>query len=128
MNVLCTVCSQDKDIPLLTEIFTEGQLVGCTVKGLGSGSGKHGGKADSKRVELSLHTSLLNEGLTIDSIHEGMALTACVKSVEDHGFVLTFGLPALSGFLLKRDLGEGATLRKGQLIQCVAGQCVFFLP
>lgn len=93
----------------------------CTVKGLGSGSGKHGGKADSKRVELSLCPSLLNEGLTIDAIHEGMALTACVKSVEDHGFVLTFGVLSLSGFVLKRDLGEGGALRKGQLVQCVAG-------
>ncbi len=51
-----------------------------------------GGKKRKKRVQLSLHVARANEGLGAEGVKEGAALPACVRSVEDHGYLLTFGI------------------------------------
>nr|BAC79783.2 putative pre-rRNA processing protein RRP5 [Oryza sativa Japonica Group]BAD31015.1 putative pre-rRNA processing protein RRP5 [Oryza sativa Japonica Group] len=45
-------------------------------------------------------------------------LTAQVKSIEDHGYILHFGVSSFSGFMPKADR-ESAKIESGQLIQCV---------
>ncbi|ONK63120.1 uncharacterized protein A4U43_C07F11620 [Asparagus officinalis] len=52
-----------------------------------------------KRIWLSLCLSLLYKGLTLDAVQDRMVLTAQVKSVEDHGNILHFGVPLFTGFL-----------------------------
>eukprot|EP00850_Spirogloea_muscicola_P009207 SM000051S17567 [mRNA] locus=s51:399348:414396:+ [translate_table: standard] len=109
--------------PALDELFCIGQLVACVVRAqLGPED-----VAKKKRAELSLRLSLVNDGFSAETAHEGMVVTACVKSVEDHGCVLTFGPPDVSGFLsheaqtLNGERAEGtAEPRKvGQLIPCL---------
>jgi rRNA biogenesis protein RRP5 len=54
-----------------------------------------------KHVELTIRESVLNRGLTIESIKPGMKLTGAVKSVEDHGYIISLGTSACTGFVRK---------------------------
>ncbi len=94
--------------PPLAVQFAPGQLVRCCVVALGAGSGD----GASKRVELSLRLSRLVGAAAfppLSSLRPGRALPATVRSVEDHGYVLTFGPPGLSGFL-PRKLAPASTI------------------
>lgn len=85
-------------IPSLTQLFTPGQFVrGCILDlndGEDSGAAAKGKGASKKRkgIDMSLQLKHVSSGLAVDAIHQGMALPACVKTVEDHGYVLTFGI------------------------------------
>jgi len=45
-----------------------------------------------KKIWLSLRVGKVNASLGKEALVEGMALPACVKNVEDHGYSLTFGI------------------------------------
>lgn len=121
----------DKEVPLLSDLFSVGQLVACTVRKLeltqekkGRGKPEKEGKNEKRgrRIELSLKLGYLYDGLSIEAVYEGQALTAVVTSIEDHGYLLSFGVPAVSGFLLHRNYLDGtgtSKLRTGQLVQGV---------
>ena len=49
----------------------------------------HKGK---RAIELSLHMAKVNEGLGAESLTAGLQLAACVRSIEDHGFLLSLGI------------------------------------
>ncbi|XP_050226780.1 rRNA biogenesis protein RRP5 [Mercurialis annua] len=99
----------------LQNIFYTGQLVSCTVLQLDVDK-KDSGK---RKIWLSLRLSLLQKGFSLDAVQEGMVLTAYVKSVEDHGFILHFGLPSFMGFLPKNSQDESRSLelKTGQRLQ-----------
>ncbi|GMP97192.1 hypothetical protein CsSME_00045548 [Camellia sinensis var. sinensis] len=50
-----------------------------------------------------------------------MVITAYVKSIEDHGYILHFGLPSFTGFMSKNSQAESREIRVniGQLLQGV---------
>ena len=124
----------------LSSLFHVGQLVRCVITNIQHGSGdddnknKHNDaaaddvetknktkskkKKKKKRVEASLHVSKINSGLSIDSVRPGCVLPACVKSVEDHGYVLSFGIRGTTGFLPKKDLkvNHPLSLVEGSLV------------
>nr|GMD39703.1 rRNA biogenesis protein RRP5 isoform X1 [Ipomoea batatas] len=79
----------------LSGLFHVGQLVSCIVLHLDDDK-KEAGK---RKIWLSLRLALLHKNLTLDAIQEGMILSAYIKSTEDHGYILHFGLPSFSGFL-----------------------------
>ncbi|CAM8882388.1 unnamed protein product [Rhodiola kirilowii] len=87
---------KDKDTEsLLPSMFEVGQLVSCIVLQLDDDKKEKG----KRKIWLSLRLSLLQKGFTFDAIHEGMILRAHVKSIEDHGYLLDFGLSSFTGFL-----------------------------
>lgn len=49
-----------------------------------------------KHVGLSLRVRRLHAGLTAASLEAGMGLTACVASIEDHGYILNLGIKVRS--------------------------------
>ncbi|GLJ04920.1 hypothetical protein SUGI_0006550 [Cryptomeria japonica] len=102
---------------ILADLFSVGQLVPCVVCKLEHE--KDGTPERSKKkIWLSLRLSLLHKGLSIDSVQDEMVIMACVKSIEDHGYILSFGLPSLSGFLPRNKEGSNdSQLKKGQLVQ-----------
>ncbi|KAJ6846908.1 rRNA biogenesis protein RRP5 [Iris pallida] len=107
--------NKDTENNTLCNMFRVGQLVSCIV--LKVDDDKREGKGN-KRIWLSLRLSLLYKGLTLDAVQDGMVLTAEVKSVEDHGYILQFGVSSISGFLPRSGQADGE-LSKGQLLQCV---------
>ncbi|XP_044501490.1 rRNA biogenesis protein RRP5 [Mangifera indica] len=99
----------------LPSVFHVGQLVSCIVLQLDDDKKENG----KRKIWLSLRLSLLHKGFTLDAIQEGMVLTAYVKSVEDHGYILHFGLPSFTGFLPKNSQAEsrGIEVNPGKLLQ-----------
>lgn len=55
-----------------------------------------GSKEQRRRIHLSLRLSRLALGLTSSALVEGACLPGCVTSVEDHGYLLMFGIQVLS--------------------------------
>lgn len=100
---------------LLSSIYHTGQLVSCIVLQLDDDKKEKG----KRKLWLSLRLALLHKGLTLDVIQEGMVLSAYVKSIEDHGYMLHFGPPSFTGFIPK-DSQPGSRVTKmntGQLLQ-----------
>ncbi|KAF8085254.1 hypothetical protein N665_0674s0019 [Sinapis alba] len=106
--------TEDDETELLRDIFSVGQLVPCIVLQLDDDK-KEAGK---RKIWLSLRLSLLHKGFSLDSFQLGMVVTANVKSVEDHGYILHFGMPSITGFIKKSNDGN-QELKTGQLIQGV---------
>lgn len=48
---------------------------------------------------LSLHVAKVNAGLGPEALAQGLQLAACVRSVEDHGFLLDIGVQVCSALL-----------------------------
>ncbi|KAI3446386.1 hypothetical protein Pfo_003051 [Paulownia fortunei] len=105
----------DVESGFLSRIYHEGQLVSCTVLQVDDDR-----KEIAKRkIWLSLRLSLLHKSLSLDTIQEGMVLSSYVKSIEDHGFLLHFGLPSFAGFMPKHNQSERKNIEvsMGQLLQ-----------
>lgn len=104
-------------VPDLTQLFAVGQFVRCCVTDLRSGgaddatdaqqdqqpqqtkkgqAGK-GGKPrkKGKHVELTLRLRSVCGGVGPDAIKPGQVLPACIRSVEDHGYIITFGIKVM---------------------------------
>ncbi|PON46626.1 Polyribonucleotide nucleotidyltransferase [Parasponia andersonii] len=100
---------------VLPSVFNVGQMVACVVLHLDNDN-KESGK---RKIWLSLRLSLLYKGFSLDSTQEGVVLTAYVKSIEDHGYILHFGLPSFTGFLPKNSqiACPDIEINTGQLLQ-----------
>ncbi|OIV89511.1 hypothetical protein TanjilG_20430 [Lupinus angustifolius] len=99
----------------LSTVFCVGQLVSCVVLKLDDDKKEKG----TRKIWLSLRLSLLHKNFNLDVVQAGMVLAAYVKSIEDHGYILHFGLPSFTGFLPKNSSTEGlgGELKVGQLLQ-----------
>lgn len=87
----------------LNAYFSLGSYVRCSVVNVaGQGSEKQG----KKKIFLSTKVSSINKGLGKDAVREGSCLTACVKSVEDHGYLVDFGIKGTTGFLMKKNAAK----------------------
>ncbi|XP_023641258.1 rRNA biogenesis protein RRP5 isoform X2 [Capsella rubella] len=107
---------EDDENELLGDIISVGQLVPCIVLQLDDDK-KEAGK---RKIWLSLRLSLLHKGFSFDSFQLGMVFSANVKSVEDHGYILHFGLPSITGFIeISNDGKLESGMKTGQLIQGV---------
>ncbi|KAK4705134.1 rRNA biogenesis protein RRP5, partial [Phenoliferia sp. Uapishka_3] len=115
-------------LPGLNKIFKEGQWVSAIVMEskandskakLGGREGDENVRA-SRRVELSLEPEKVNEGIARGDLRAGFTLTSSVKSVEDHGYILSLGLPSLTSFLTFKDAKklQPTRLEVGQIIAC----------
>ncbi|KAL3625500.1 hypothetical protein CASFOL_030954 [Castilleja foliolosa] len=105
----------DLENGFLSRIYHEGQLASCTILQIDDDK-----KEIAKRkIWLSLRLSLLHQNLSLDTIQEGMVLSAYVNSIEDHGFILHFGLSSFAGFMPKDNQSGGRTnkVSMGQLLQ-----------
>ncbi|CAH9109012.1 unnamed protein product [Cuscuta europaea] len=105
----------EMDSNYLSSLFHVGQLVSCIVLDLDDDK-KEVGK---RKIWLSLRLGLLHKNLTLDTVQEGMILSAYVKSTEDHGYLLHFGLPTFSGFMPISPQSERKEIKinTGQLVE-----------
>lgn len=113
--------------PALADIFHVGQLVRAIIIGLDqqAKAGASNSKSGKKIIRLSLQLSKVSASLTLEAVQRNVPLPACVTSVEDHGYTLSFGIKGITGFLSKKSQGSGtqgeaAGLKPGMLIECAA--------
>ncbi|PWA39554.1 RNA binding protein [Artemisia annua] len=108
---------EDTEGEVLSAVYTAGQLVSCVVLQLDDDKkekGKH-------RIWLSTRLALLHSSFTLDSLQEGMVVNAYVRSIEDHGYMLHFGVTSFTGFMQKSS-NDGSSDDKmvvGRLVQGV---------
>lgn len=115
-SILGGEVERDAEKNFLSSIYV-GQLVSCIVMQVDDDKKE----IANRKIWLSLHLSVLHKGLTLDIIQEGMVLSAYVKSIEDHGFILHFGCPHFAGFMSKQRKSEkgSSEARVGQILQGV---------
>ncbi|KAH8990141.1 nucleic acid-binding protein [Lactarius hatsudake] len=94
----------------LFDLFRSGQYIRCVVvatgttkTGAGSGRARDDVEKASRRVELSLVPEHVNQGVVKRDLKSGFTMSASVKSIEDHGYILNLGVPEVSGFLSFKD-------------------------
>jgi len=108
---------EDEDERLdLTSMFQVGQILRCKVRQLGKG------KSGGKRIDLSTRLSQVCSNISGHSLTDGMAVPACVNSVEDHGYVLSFGCSdSPTGFLPRKSCPQSLvdTLVRGSILDVV---------
>ncbi|PCH33915.1 nucleic acid-binding protein [Wolfiporia cocos MD-104 SS10] len=119
-------------VPDLFQIFHPGQYVRAVVSAVhppgatdpsGLGRARDEVQKASRRVELSLRPEKVNDGVAKADFRSGFTLSAAVKSIEDHGYILDLGIADVSGFLSFKDAKKslfGDALFVGQLLDvCV---------
>ncbi|KAK2572299.1 Protein RRP5-like protein [Acropora cervicornis] len=104
--------------PGLHKYFKVGSLVQCNVLEMEvSDQGQ-------RKVKLSLDPKEVNSSLKKSSLKQGMVVQGYVSSVEDHGYLISFGIEDTRAFLpkknLTRDFQEGHPL--SVLLKSVAEQ------
>ncbi|KAK4057764.1 rRNA biogenesis protein rrp5 [Microbotryomycetes sp. JL221] len=120
--------TSDVDVPALQELFRPGMWLPAVVTGNASSNGRIGlGGFDgdenvraSRRIELSIEPEKVNEGMAHGDLKPGTTLAAAVRSIEDHGFVMSFGLPSMASFLSLKDATklQHEPLEVGQVVVC----------
>ncbi|TDL28208.1 nucleic acid-binding protein [Rickenella mellea] len=119
-----------KDVPDIDEMFHPGDYLRAVVTALRPAGTTENTEflrsrdiveKSSRRVELSLIPEQVNAGVSKDDLREGFTITASLKSIEDHGYLLDLGVSGFSGFLPFKDVvntpGTGSqTLPIGTLL------------
>ncbi|TBU63713.1 U3 snoRNP-associated protein Rrp5 [Dichomitus squalens] len=122
--------SSPSGVPDLFEIFRPGQYVRAVVTAVhppgttdvsGLGRARDEVQKASRRVELNLVPEKVNEGVVKSDLRTGFTMSAAVKSIEDHGYILDLGMSDVSGFLSFKDAQKGSwgtekKLHIGQLL------------
>ena len=105
MHQLCTAAnaqqkshrsasSSSNGLPALSEVLSLMQPVRCYVKEVlispsQAKTTDGGGKRTKKSLVLSLRSSLVNRGLALKHLTQGLPLSGCISSIEDHGYVVS---------------------------------------
>ena len=104
----------DEEEPLvLDELFYPGQTLRCAVISLDKG------KTGGKRIELSLRLENVCKSVTKESLVEGSVTPAVVQSIEDHGYILGFGISGTSGFLPKKNVSSDLAIKRGKMLDVI---------
>ncbi|XP_031720539.1 protein RRP5 homolog isoform X1 [Anarrhichthys ocellatus] len=89
-----------EDICSLRHLFYPGMVFRCVVAKLDVT------KRGSLSIQLSINPKLVNKALTSSSLKAGMAVSGCVESVEDHGYIVDIGLSGTKAFLPKKTVKD----------------------
>lgn len=84
--------------PSLSSFYVVGQFLRVAIVSLQA--------LNHHRIAVSTRESLVNHGLALSNFHTNTVVVGSVKSVEDHGFLINFGLAGehadVTGFLPKK--------------------------
>ncbi|KAH9947721.1 hypothetical protein B0H21DRAFT_852620 [Amylocystis lapponica] len=95
-------------IPDLFEIFQPGQYVRAVVTAVHApGSTDVAGLGRSRDELQKASRRKVNMDVAKADLRTGFTLSAAVRSVEDHGYILELGVPGVSGFLSFKDAKRG---------------------
>jgi rRNA biogenesis protein RRP5 len=110
----------DIEVPPLAEMFTVGQWLRTVVVENTAVTGSD--KSQKKHIELSIEPELVNASIVPADILPQSILQVSVSSIEDHGIIVSLGLPILSGFIKNSSLGSYSIdkIKEGQVfLACV---------
>ncbi|KAF2681518.1 rRNA biogenesis protein-like protein RRP5 [Lentithecium fluviatile CBS 122367] len=107
----------------LKNMFTVGQYLRACVTSTSEDTAPGQAAKAKRRIELSIHPKLVNQGLAKSNLVANGMVQASVVSNEDHGLVMDLGLDdaGLKGFLGKSELGpsvQHANVQEGAVFLC----------
>lgn len=97
---------ENDEIPRLEDFLSIGQMIPCNVL-------DHEQKGNTHIVQVTTRESYINEHLTFRSLKKGMSVYGSIKSVEDHGYIVSLGIRNCNAFLPKKTDEDGPRLRVG---------------
>ncbi|KAF9438080.1 rRNA biogenesis protein rrp5 [Entomortierella beljakovae] len=90
-------------LPDLKDYFFIGQWVQCVIIGLQSsasgGTAASGTDKHRRKIFLSLKPFIANAGVRANDIAAGTLVSGAIKSVEDHGYIVSLGMNGIHGFI-----------------------------
>ena len=92
----------------ISDLLKVNQVVRVHV--LGQANNAKGKKND---IILSMRSSYINRHLQVKNVSEGFALSGCVASKEDHGYVISTGVATYSFFMPMKNVDKSL----GELVQ-----------
>ncbi|XP_067297092.1 protein RRP5 homolog [Pseudorasbora parva] len=99
-----------EEVVPLSQLLTPGMLVRCVVSSLDSRREGH------VSLKVSINPKEVNKGLNSGTLKPGMALSGCVESVEDHGYLIDIGIGGTKAFLPKKSTASKQDLNVGQYV------------
>ncbi|EDV20036.1 uncharacterized protein TRIADDRAFT_61471 [Trichoplax adhaerens] len=81
----------------LNSFFRIGDMLRCVVDEVELTKSKH------KRIKLAIDPKILNAKFKANRIQTGMTLSGYIESVEDHGYIVSFEIENLVGFLSQQE-------------------------
>lgn len=109
-------------LPKLADLFSLGQWVRAMVVENTAVTGSSD-KSNKKHIELTLEPEFVNDSIPLEDLTPKTLVQVSVSSIEDHGIIVSLGLPNLTGFIKKSALGTYSVdnLKEGQvMLACVA--------
>lgn len=95
-DITTTATLKSKSLPELDSLFTIGQWLKAAVV--------ENSNPSKKRIQLSIEPEIVNKSLEQDDLITSNLLQCSVKSVEDHGIILSTGLKDYNGFISNKEL------------------------
>lgn len=99
-----------EEVTPLSQLLTPGMLIRCVVSSLQSS------KEGRVSLKVSVNPKEVNKVLSSGTLKPGMALSGCVESVEDHGYLVDIGLSGTKAFLPKKSTASKQDLNVGQYV------------
>ncbi|AMD18548.1 HBL354Wp [Eremothecium sinecaudum] len=99
------------ELPKLEKYFKVGQWLRCVVQS-NSAMDPHNKKRN--RIVLSIEPSNVNQ-LTDEDLDKHATVQCSVKSIEDHGAILDFGVEGVTGFISKKTMPNFEELMPGSV-------------
>ncbi|KAF9579822.1 rRNA biogenesis protein rrp5, partial [Lunasporangiospora selenospora] len=91
------------ELPDLNSLFHVGQWVQCAISNLNQGASgaaaASGNDKKRRKVQLTMKPLIVNAGLASIDIAPGVLVSGAIKSVEDHGYIVSLGMSGIHGFL-----------------------------
>ncbi|EGD79227.1 hypothetical protein PTSG_12966 [Salpingoeca rosetta] len=81
-----------EEVVTFRRLFSVGQQIVCRVKSTEL-------KNNRPIINLTVNPTAINKGLETAALVKGRVVAACVKSIEEHGYVLDLGVGHATGFL-----------------------------
>ncbi|KAK6621934.1 hypothetical protein RUM44_001741 [Polyplax serrata] len=79
--------------------------------------------SESNSLSLTSDPSIINSKLTYDLLQKGLILSGSVRSKEDYGYLIDFGIQLVHGFLRFDRVEREKKLCVGQLVRCAVISC-----
>ncbi|XP_066475340.1 protein RRP5 homolog [Tiliqua scincoides] len=109
-----------EDLNPLSDLFLPGMLLRCAVVSVERTA------AGYQSIQLTINPKDVNKALNTASLRQGMLLSGCISSVEDHGYLIDIGIQAAKAFLPRQkaqsylqSTNKGTELKIGQYLNCL---------
>ncbi|XP_070608916.1 protein RRP5 homolog isoform X2 [Erythrolamprus reginae] len=109
-----------EELNSLSDLFPPGMLVRCAVIGIEKNAMGH------QKINLTINPKDVNKGLNPTVLKEGMLLSGCISSIEDHGYLIDIGVSGTKAFLPRQkaqgylqSFNKGTELMIGQFLNCL---------